>query len=231
MKKWGIIMLIFMFAFIDFNNKVYGVSPVENCFKSAGAQIVYSYAEGKAVIKTDDKPFDVVKKIFTLSGQKGEYSIRQNENIAELVSDNGIINIKISAAQVDDKKAVYVCFTLSQQGSIMNINNIRRTIYYVFSIYGKKPSFCSLILGKYKGIMTSEKMKEIALKILKTNNADFINEIEDRNLVSFCGYIPDINEKADAAGTPVNINIALRNSRKEGCTYIWIGSPVINAEY
>ncbi|WP_443110742.1 YwmB family TATA-box binding protein [Caloramator sp. mosi_1] len=65
---------------------------------------------------------------------------------------------------------------------------------------------------------------------MKRKGAIFVNGIENENLVSVSAF-------ANAGGEEkcedkyVNLNIALRYSDLNKCTYIWIGSPLIYEEY
>lgn len=232
MKKWGILFLILIsIIFLNSNNKVYGISPVEKSFNSTGAKFICLNVEGKGTFTTSDKPFEIVKKIFELTKERGEYTIKQEKDFAELSYSKKDYDIKIIAREIEDENKAYVCFELSQYEGIMNINNIRRTIDSAFSIYEIKPSFCTFIQGKYNENMTNEKMKEKALKAIINSGSRLIDSIEDRRLVSFYGYNPYLKDRVSVNGDSININVALRYSETEGCTYIWIGNPVINAEY
>ncbi|SKA75801.1 TATA-box binding [Caloramator quimbayensis] len=232
MKKWGILFLILIsIIFLNYNNDVYGISPIEKTFKLTGAEFMVLNVEGKGIIKTSDKPFEIVKKIFDFTKESKEYTIKQEKDFAELSYLKEDYDIKIIARKIEDENKVYVCFELSQYEGIMNINNIRRTINSAFSIYEIKPSFCTFIQGKYNENMTNEKMKEKALKAIVESGSRLIDNIEDRSLVSFYGYNPYLKDRVLVNSEPININVALRYSATEGCTYIWIGNPVINAEY
>ncbi|MCX7883525.1 MAG: YwmB family TATA-box binding protein [Caloramator sp.] len=231
MKKWGIFFLIIIcIIFLNFNNEVYGISSIEKSFNSTGAEFICLNVEAKALIKTSDKPSEIVKKMFAFT-KKEKYTIKDENDLTELSYLKNGCEIKIIARELKYENKVYVCFVLSQYEGIVNINNIRRTINNAFSIYKVKPSFSAFIQGKYNESMTSEKMKEKALKAVVNSGGKLIDKIEDRNLISFYAYNPYIKDRVLVNSEPININVALRYSATDGCTYIWIGNPVINAEY
>lgn len=231
MKRWGIICLIaFLFLNIVYNNHVYGYSALKKCFESTGAEFISLTVEGKGIIKTNDEPIDVINKMYNLIKKDSKYTIKKERNFAELYLKNNESCINIKAFKYKNNE-IYVCLTQSQYDGIMNINIIRRTINNCFSIYGIEPSFCSLIEGKLKKSMGNEEMKEVAKRSIIISGAKLTDKMEDRNLVSFYGYSPYFKDKVEVFGQTFNINVALRFSKTEGCTYISIGNPVINAEY
>ncbi|QCX33378.1 hypothetical protein FDN13_06460 [Caloramator sp. E03] len=231
MKKWAIICLIsFLLLNIGYNSQVYGYSALKKCFESTDADFIALTVEGKGIIKTSDEPIDVINKMYNSIKQDSKYTLKTDGNFSELSFTDNKSSINIRAYKYKNDE-IYVCLTQSQYDGIMNINIIRRTINNCFSIYGIEPSFCSLIEGKFKKSMGNEEMKEIAQKTIISSKAKLIDKMEDRTLVSFYGYSPYIKDKVEVNGQDFNINVALRFSKTEGCTYIFIGTPVINAEY
>lgn len=233
MKIWGILVLsaIIAFMLLYFGDAALGMSPVANCFKETGAEFAGMYVEGRSMIETSDNPEEVAAKLFKFSGKTGEFKISREGEMVELSYSDNECDIKVDVRKIQNEKMVYACFTLSQHKGIENINSIRRTISNAFFAYEVKPSFSSLIQGIYKEEMTIDNMKQKACRVLIKSGAAFIDGMSDRNMVSVFGYLPGIDDKVKVSNRYANLNIALRYSKSNGCTYIWIGSPVIEAEY
>lgn len=197
MKKLGILIFIVLLIFITiYNNEAFGYSSIEKCFKSTGANFMCLTVEGRAIVKTNDSPYDTAFKILKSIKNDKEVKINNDNDFVELyIKDKGN-DIKIRANNYE-KDEIYVCITYSHYDGIVNINNIRRTINSCFSIFNTQPSFYSLIEGKFNKIMGNDEMKNLAQTTILKSKSKIINGMEDRNLVSFYGYNPYIKDKID----------------------------------
>jgi hypothetical protein len=232
MRKWKSISLIgFIFFTIFFTKVAFGMSPMFNTFMETEAEFVKMEVEGSAQIITDESLIEIVTKLYNESELGGAYTINSSDNTAELRYQDNQKNVKVSAMISETDKKVYISFLLSHYSQDENINNIRRTVSKSFSNYSVKPSFSSLIAGKYDKEMTMEEMKNKASKVFKASGAKFVDGITEDKLLSLYGYVPGIQDKVKVVDKYVNLNIAMRYSKTNGCTYIWIGSPIIIDEY
>jgi hypothetical protein len=184
-------------------------------------------------IKTEDTPEDVAKKLYLRSGFNGDYTICQEEDMFYLKDIRENMEFDIKTKKVSNDNTIYASMELSQYNGVMNIINIRRAFFEAFSSYGVKPFFSSLIQGKYKEKLSLKQMKEKASNLFEMSNATYVDGMWDDRLVSLCGVVSDVEEKERYVNSDkyVNFNIALRSSETNGCTYIWIGSPIIKDEY
>jgi hypothetical protein len=231
-KLLGIILVSFLGLYVYTSSSgIGGLLTVRNCFSKTGADFMRMDIEGSSKIKTTENCRDAAANIYKSSGLNGKYTVTEDENGALLKCDNENGHVEIKTRKISGENLIYASFTLSQYNDNMNITNIRRTISKGFSNYGSKPSFSSLIEGKYNESLSIAQMKEKASSVFLSSGASFVDGVDYENMVSISGYIPGIKDKISYMNKLVNLNIALRYSRTDGCTYIWIGSPIILLEY
>lgn len=233
MKKNSVLFLFFLCilcVYMVFGN-YYDSSILKSCFDITGAEFIRMDIEGTGKVLTDDTCTIAAEKLFKASGLTGKYEINEDLNTAILTLNNKDIHAVIKTKKIRSEKSAYVSVILSQYNGDMNITNIRRTISKAFSIYNVKPSFSSLIQGKYNEMLTIQQMKEKVSGVLRAKSASFVEGVDGGNMVSVSGYINGLGDKISYMGKMVNLNMALRYSRTDGCTYIWVGSPIILLEY
>lgn len=231
-KNAGVFLLLLcIFCVYMVSGRYYDSSILKSCFDMSGAEFISMDIEGTGKIKTADTCIEAVEKMFDASELIGKYEINEDLDSATLKLVNKNIHVVIKTKKMQSEKLIYASVILSQYDDNVNITNIRRTISKAFSIYNVKPSFSSLIQGKYNQVLTIPQMKEKAAEVFRTKGASFVEGVDDGNMVSISGYIRGLGDKISYMGKLINLNMALRYSRTDGCTYIWVGSPIILLEY
>lgn len=195
--------------------------------EKSGFDVESVSVEGHALVNTNLSLEDIAKRVFILSKLEGDLKVVEEKG--ELILTNGAINIKVK--NLDKENLKYVSFTLSQYNLVENINNIKDSITKGFKGINVIPTFSYLIQGKILKNMGADEMKIKAREILLMCGCVNIGGINDRNLVSYVGFSPLIQEKIKDYKNYTNLNLALRNIKEEGITYFWMGSPVIATEY
>lgn len=233
MKKIGIsfLFLIGVLCIYFIGRGSYNPSIIKSSFDKTGAEFMRMDIEGTGKIETYDTPAIAAKKLFNVFKVPSVFEIDEKLDSAILKIEKGNILIVIKTKKMQSKNLIYASVMYSQYDEDVNITNIRRSISKAFSIYNVKPSFSSLIQGKYNGVLTISQMKKRAGSIFSSNRASFVEGVDDGNMVSFSGYISGLGDRISYMGKWVNLNTALRYSRTDGCTYIWVGSPIILLEY
>lgn len=204
---------------------------LKNCFDLSGAEFMRMDIEGSGKIQTEDIPYKAASKLLNASGMGGAYEITEENGLTVLRIKNGRNQVVIKTRKMQGENLVYASVMYSQYSDNVNITNIRRSISKAFRIYNIKPSFSSLIQGKYNEALTIPQMKARAASVFSSGNARFVEGVDDGNMVSVSGYIAGLKDVTKCMGKMVNLNTALRYSRVDGCTYIWVGSPIILLEY
>lgn len=233
MKKivLSFLFLVLIFCVYLIGRGLYNPSVLKSYFDETGAEFIRMDIEGTGIIRTGDTPIAAAEKLFVASGITGDYQIDEESNSATLNLNNEKVQMVIKTRKMKSENLTYASVIYSQYNDDVNITNIRRSISNAFWIYNVKPSFSSLIQGKYNGALTIPQMKAKAAGIFLTKSSSFVEGVDDGNMVSVSGYISGLNDKISYMGKLVNLNAALRYSKTDGCTYIWVGSPIILLEY
>lgn len=233
MKKWSkyiVITLIMVLVVLSISKSTDGKESIMSCFKKSQAEFIRMDIEGSAEFFSDEDVETILKTMLKSSEIKGDYKVF-TDDMTHLVLKNNNFEVHIKGRQLQDKKAVYVSFMLSHNSTFENINNIWRTISEAFAVYNVEPSFSTLIQGKYNKKFSITQMKKIGEKVFFENGAEVIGKIDDGKVVSLYGYMPGLGNNIDVSRKKVNLNVALRYSEVNCCTYIWIGNPIITLEY
>lgn len=228
MKKFFYFSLVVIAGFLVFwFMQIFIYKQIVNACLEVGAEALNIQIEASGYFSLTDN-YQLSKQL--LNGFdifNYDYTQLEDELILNAAIKDGNITIKVK--DIDDK--TYASIIVSQNAHTMNINNIKQTIFKNFLLKRAYPKFSILVQGKFEGKMTSEQMKQVALNIINNKKAIFVDGIEDDNLVSVSAFLPTLEERKKCNNSFVNLNIALRYSSINNCTYIWVGSPLIFVEY
>lgn len=229
--KGGILALsIFL---INFCLITYKVASRENFFEeiNLGESFKIESYEISGVIEMNSTKDlkDIGLDIFEKSGLGGEAKINITDKVEIKIKSGDLVG-KILTVKKDEGR-VYARFTLSQHMGKKNINNMRRYVFHGLKGLGSQPSFSTLIKGRMNSVIDLNEMNQYAKEIFNKNKVKLLDEFKDGNMISICGYSNKIDEINLYKGKKMNLNIALRCSKSQNCTYIWIGSPIIYDEY
>ena len=231
MKKWVLAILVSGLAF--FNSSISDINTFNNCFKRSGAELLKESLYAWTEIETPDSPEKAASRLYKELGLKASPIYTWENGMYCLAGETDKCQVVVKTRYTESKDNIYAYLEYSQHGDIMNINNMRRSLKDAFSSYKGEVSFSVLIQGRYNEKLSSDEMNNRAGMLLKASNASYVDGVADGSLVSFCGFsklLPDW-EVRKVNGKEINLNIALRASETYGCTYIWIGYPIITIEY
>jgi hypothetical protein len=231
MKKMVLAILVSGLAF--FTKQTCNMNNINACFKKSGAEFIKESVCGWSEIKTDDSPEAAAESIFNSMNLQNASSKGWKNGMYYITASSNGLEIVVKTMYVDSQGSIYAYVEYSQLDSIMNINNMRRSIEDAFCVYDAKAFYSVLIQGKYNKKMTLEEMNERAVSLIKASSASYIDGMADGGLVSVCAFsklLPS-QEARVVNGKKINLNIALRASETNSCTYIWIGYPIITIEY
>ncbi|TDT62396.1 YwmB family TATA-box binding protein [Fonticella tunisiensis] len=234
MKKWGVLMavlLLILYLNRSFNSRD-GLSILYKSFNNTGAEFMKMEIEGHASFISGESIEKTAENIFKALTLEGEYSQSRMDEWSELNYRNEDTEVKVRVRKIPGENLTYASVTLSQYRLGENINNnIRRTVAKAFEVYKVEPSFSSLIMGRFNEKLSVPQMKERISSAFSSIGARLVEGMDERNMVSLTGYVKGISDRVEIEGKYINLNMALRYSETKGCTYIWIGSPIILTEY
>ena len=231
MRKIILVILVSGLAF--FTRTTYDINTLNTCFEKSGAQLVKEAICAWSEIYTSDSAEMAAEKLFESVCPDDSFGYFLENGMYCISSSTDDHDLAVKARYLDSQGSIYAYLEYSQHDTIMNINNMRRSIEDAFHKYSEKVSFSVLIQGRYNKKMSTDEMKEKAGLIFKASNTSYVDGMEDGGLVSLCGFsslLPN-KEAVTDDGRSINLNVALRTSETYGCTYIWIGYPIITIEY
>lgn len=109
--------------------------------------------------------------------------------------------------------------------------SLRDGIEKVFGRYGLKAVVNSCITGTYEGNVQDTQLEGICRKILKDTDAEKVDSLRQQNAISVSAFTPMIKDKLSVNGKNVNLSLAIRYNKLENKTYLWVATPIVNAEY
>ena len=83
----------------------------------------------------------------------------------------------------------------------------------------------------FNEILDYDQLEKISYRLFEDFNGSIIEGTSDGNYISKTGYSPKVEGGILTQKGIINMNIALRNNNYDKKTYMWIGFPVVNAEY
>ena len=233
LKKYFKIIPVFLFSILilSFSIKKEWNCSIVKSFQKTGAELISYEVEGYAKLKTSLKNDEVARKIcenINISNYSPTLT-DPSETIIECKKNN--IKYIIKTKNIDNNGEIYASVAMSQEKDLENINNIRKIISECFKTFNVKPSYSTLVCGKFDRCMNLKEMEYKSRKVFDGFSCHIVDEYCYQNMVSTCGYVHGIKEKLNYGNEYINVNAALRTSKSYDCTYIWIGSPIISVEY
>lgn len=234
-KVKGLLVLILLFLLITSHRRINGFNNICQDLSNSGANINKVVVEGHGDFYSREKLINILYQIYKTSGIKENLQLTKNKETVSLISNSNSHshshNIEISVKSLCKENLYYASFSQSQYMEVKNINNIIDSIEKCFFAYKVKPKISYLCEGEYDARMNTIEMKGKVENLFKSFKSEYIDGIEDRNLVSYIGYTPTIGVNITTLEKKTNLNIAMRCDKQKGKTYIWMGCPVIYIEY
>jgi len=138
--------------------------------------------------------------------------------MASIVGDksgSGDKYITVDASGAEDGKAIL----------------LRDKIENVFKSHGLEVVVNSCITGTYEGNIQDSQLENICKKIFDDSDAKKVDSLRQENIISVSAFSPMIKDKLNIDGRNVNLSLAIRYNKLENKTYLWVATPVVNAEY
>lgn len=233
MRKIGGIAVICIMSMLLYPREVQSEKPdIISLFEASGSQFVKVEVEGSAKFYTKDTLKQIGINLLQGSGYDDFKEVEAANDMVIIKSSSRDGDACVLCKKLDSENLIYASLTLSHYDYEKNINNtIRRTISKAFWIYNSKPSFSSLVQGKYDYIMDNKEKRKAAQRVFSSCKGKVYEGIDDENIISLTGYSPYFYDSISYMGRKINLNTALRYSKSDSCTYIWIASPLILREY
>ncbi|WP_024832975.1 YwmB family TATA-box binding protein [Ruminiclostridium josui] len=223
------------------NNINEGQISIKDAFNYSGAKMlvndVYFFARASDKYKTVSELSKVCEDVFkTLEISKYSKNTTSSDYLAKTdmqgTTKDGV-KISAMASIVGNKSGnrdKYITIDATEAGDGKALL-LREKIEDVFKRHKLKAEINSCITGTYEGNLKDEQLENICRKILNESSAKKIDSFRQQNEISVSAFSPLIGDKLRIGGKNVNLGIAFRYNKLENRTYLWVATPVVNAEY
>ncbi len=223
------------------NNTTEGHISIKDAFNYSGAKMVvndvYFFARASDKYKTVSELSKVCEDVFkTLQVTGYSKNTNSSDNLAKTdMQGTTRDGVKISAmASIVGNKSgnrdKYITIDATEAGDGKALL-LRKKIEGVFKKHKLKAEINSCITGTYEGNLKDNQLENICRKILNESSAKKIDSFRQQNEISVSAFSPLIGDKLRVGGKNVNLGIAFRYNKLENRTYLWVATPVVNAEY
>ncbi|HEX2926561.1 MAG TPA: YwmB family TATA-box binding protein [Ruminiclostridium sp.] len=214
---------------------------VSDAFNSSGAKMIvndlYFFVRAPGEYKTLNGLSEICDEVFKALGITN-YSRHSNSSDNLVKTDmQGVTQdgVKITAmASIvrtktgDGDRYISVDATEAGAGKALLL---RDKIDNVFKSHSLKSEVNSCITGTYEGNLSDTQLENICRKILKESSAQKVDSFRQQNTISVSAFSPILGDKLRVGGKNVNLSLAIRYNKLENRTYLWVATPVVNAEY
>ena len=107
----------------------------------------------------------------------------------------------------------------------------RRLVGEILRGAGGVPHVSTCLAGRLDGKLEEDDMRRRLSEAFHFLGASMDEGMSEGHFASYDGYTPRLPESLTVGNRLVNINMAMRYSTYDNCTYVIIGSPVIAREY
>jgi hypothetical protein len=249
MKKFSFILVAFLLIaaivgttyYINRQNAGKHEISISDAFNSSGAKMVvnesYFFARVTDNFKTMDNITNVCKEVYKAL-EITNYSTNATSTDIMLKTDflgatrdgvkvSAMASIVGNKSGAGDKYITVDAIGTDKSSALL----LRDDIEKVFDKYGLKAVVNNCITGTYDGNVQDTQLEGICRKILNDSDAKKVDSLRQDNTISVSAFTPMIKDKLDVNGKNVNLSIAIRYNKLENKTYLWVATPIVNAEY
>lgn len=218
-------------------------APLLLCFDESNAEFVSMAVQSWA--KVDDRFHDrnelepFYRKIKKSLGSDMSISeeIHDDENYAgysvsgKTEQGYSIDLVLQSIGGEDAAGETYLIANIVDTQKVKDLRSVEKFLKRVFTSISCKGDPSVVLEGKYDGMRSENEKKAIAEKIFQTLGARIEEYAIDDDYVSYSGYSDKIACSVTSDDHKINLQVALSDNEVQGCTHIYIGSPVVFSEF
>lgn len=165
----------------------------------------------------------VVKNI-----EKGD---QLNKIVLYCSKENRYYSIAIESVKYENNGETYIVIDVSMDNSYRDLKTERRNLANAMQLEESSMNFSSCIIGTYEGKLSSLEADKKSRIALQSINANKVEGIENEELKSISAFSNSVGGYIMSDQARVNVQLAMRYSSYDDKTYIWIGTPLIPADY
>ncbi len=218
-------------------------APLQTAFLESGAGFVSVNLQGWELV---DDAYHDCKELSQIYEKIGAVLGENDHLVLDEYDDEGYAGISASGEteqgysldlvlqSLGDRNTsdeTFLIVNLIDQNHVRDIPSLQQYLMRIFKAAGCSVEPSVVIEGKYEGLKSTREKKQIAKKIFRVLNGKMEEKADGDSYISFSGYSDAIERSVSSGGHDVNLQVALSDNEEEGCTHIYIGTPVVFSDF
>lgn len=249
LRLWPYVLAVFIGLFFCWHsraeNSVAGGDILRQALAVTGAQFQDSTVNGWTKLPSADLSDDQLTALVTGAVSRGGFSAAEivvsrdssvHHRLARAVGRRQDLHIAAVAQVLYPRQQrtapeAYMVVNIDAVHDPQAVERQRRLVGEVLRDAGGTPHVSTCLVGRLDGKLEGDEMQRRLREAFRFLGASMDEGMTEGNFASYDGYTRRLPESLTVGNRLVNINMAMRYSSYDNCTYVIIGSPVIAREY
>lgn len=233
MKKLYILIMILFFSLLNIvSTKAFSkAESLEEILSYSNSEIIAKEALSYGYFSSKDDNKSILEDFVNSNFKDKVFSIKENSFSISGEYKDGIqrILVTVSNSNTQDNNK-YISIFYSHNQYTKNIINLRETIRQMIIPFDNSAKASCHVISKINKKLSNNEISSVISSMLLNSSVSFNKDYDDSS-VSFSGYTKTLENFINVNGRKINIQSSGKYSKSDNCTYIWIGNPIISAEY
>lgn len=219
-----------------------GQDTLAHAFTASGARFVFQNTNGW--LRVDEK-YHTLEELESMGQEAGRFFELEGDVPIDSTEINGVRQVLIKGINAKKQTITIVIHSAREQGgfgtylvvdvvgrdSILGMAAMEADIMEYFQRYGRSPMITHCIHGVLDRLLDGDQITALQKNIFQAVDAREVEGLDQDGFISMSGYTEEIVSRISSSQGDINLQAALRRNESEGCTFVWIGTPVITLEY
>ncbi|MEN3005697.1 YwmB family TATA-box binding protein [Dehalobacterium formicoaceticum] len=136
-----------------------------------------------------------------------------------------------SLKDTKNQEETYLIISMVDRRGTGNLKEMEESIHTSFRLFDQQPKINQLLIGFYGGKLSPKSCQNRINEIFSALDGKIIGEVEEENYLSKTGYVPNFEETLKVDQQDLNLQAAMFYDELADRTYLYLGSPLIYADY
>jgi len=219
-----------------------GRDTLAHAFTASGARFIFQNTNGWLRI---DEEYHSLEELERMGRKAGRFFELEEDVPIDSTEINGVRQVLLRGANAKRQTISIVIHSTREQGSfgtylvvdvvgrdsIQDMAAMEKDMLKYFRRYDGSPMISHCIHGVLDRVLDDDQITALQKNIFQAAGAREVEGLDQDGFISISGYTEEIASKIASPQGDINLQAALRRNESEGCTFVWIGTPVITLEY
>ncbi|MGI6678067.1 MAG: YwmB family TATA-box binding protein [Dehalobacterium sp.] len=136
-----------------------------------------------------------------------------------------------SLTDTKNLEETYLIISMVDRRGTGFLDEMHEKINRSFQLFDQKPKINQLLISYYPGQLSPQVYHNKINEIFSTLGGSINGEAQEDNYLSKTGYVPNLGESLQVIDQDVNLQVAMFYDEWADRTYLYLGSPLIYADY